>query len=104
MMIGMIKIMALDNANTCTLCEYRIILNVLIVCLFLKEITFPKKLFSGMRSEHHTVWILIILVGLIWVQNVCKAEDIITELNVTISINAINYYLLRGSEPDCLFL
>ena len=31
-------------------------------------------------------------------------EDIITELNVTISINAINYYLLRGSEPDCLFL
>ena len=55
-----------------------------------------------MRSEHQTVWILIILVGLIWVQNVCKAEDIITELNVTISINAINYHLLRGSEPDCL--
>ena len=54
-----------------------------------------------MQSEHQTVWILIILVGLIWVQNVCKAEDII---RVTISINAINYYLLRGSEPDCLFL
>ena len=37
---------------------------------------FSKKLFSGMRSEHQTVWILIrslILVGLIWVQNVCKA-------------------------------
>ena len=65
---------------------------------------FSKKLFSGMRSEHQTVWILIILVGLIWVQNVCKVEDIITELNVTISINAINYNLLRGSEPDCLFL
>ena len=77
--IGMIKIMTLNNANTCTLCEYRIILNVLIVCLFLKEITFPKKLSSGMRSEHQTVLILIralILVGLIWVQNVCKAEDI----------------------------
>ena len=29
--IGMIKIMTLNNA----LCEYRIILNVLIVCLFL---------------------------------------------------------------------
>ena len=27
-----------------------------------------------------------------------------TELNVTILINAINYYLLRGPEPDCLFL
>ena len=27
-----------------------------------------------------------------------------SELNVTISINAINYYLLRGPEPDCLFL
>ena len=46
-----------------------------------------------MRSEYQTVWILVILVGLIWVQHVCKAEDIITELNVTISINAINYYL-----------
>ena len=57
-----------------------------------------------MQSEHQTVWILIILVGLIWTQNVCKAEDIITELNVTISLNAIDYYLLRGSEPDCLFL
>ena len=57
-----------------------------------------------MRSEHQTVWILIILVGLIWVQNVCKAEDIMTELNVTILINAINYYLLWGSEPDCLFM
>ena len=27
-----------------------------------------------------------------------------TELNVTISINVINCYLLRGLEPDCLFL
>ena len=41
--IGMIKIMTLNNA----LCEYRIILNVLIVCLFLKEITFSKKLFRN---------------------------------------------------------
>ena len=41
---------------------------------------FSKKLFSELRSEHQTVWILIrslILVGLILVQNVCKAEDII---------------------------
>ena len=45
MIIGMIKIMTLSNANTCTLCEYRIILNVLIVCLFLEEITFPKRTF-----------------------------------------------------------
>ena len=76
MIIGMIKIMTLNNENTISLCEHRIILNVLIVCLFLLEITFQKKLFSGMRSEHQTVWILIrslILVGLIWVQNVCKA-------------------------------
>ena len=36
--------------------------------------------------------------------NVCKAEDIVTELNVSISINAINCYLLRGFEADCLFL
>ena len=79
MIIEMIKIMTLNNENTISLCEHRIILNVLIVCLFLYEITFPKKLFSGMRSEHQTVWILIrslILVGLIWVQNVCKAEDV----------------------------
>ena len=99
MIIGMIKTMALNNANTCTLCEYRF------NCLpFSLRNHFSKKLFSGMRSEHQTVRILIILVGLIWVQNACKVEDIITELNVTISINAINYYLLRGSEPDCLFL
>ena len=39
--------MTLNNANRCTLCEYRIILNVLIVCLFLKEITFPKTLFRN---------------------------------------------------------
>ena len=43
MIIGMIKIMKLNNANACTLCEYRIILNVLIVCLF----TFPKTLFRN---------------------------------------------------------
>ena len=30
MIIGMLKIMTLNNAKTCTLCEYRIILNVLI--------------------------------------------------------------------------
>ena len=41
--IGMIKIMTLNNA----LCEYRIILNVLIVCLFLSEITFSKTLFGN---------------------------------------------------------
>ena len=41
--IGMIKIMTLNNA----LCEYRIILNVLIVCLFLKEITFSKNVFRN---------------------------------------------------------
>ena len=38
-----------------------------------------KKLFSGMRSGHQRVWILIRslnLVGLIWVQNIFKAEDI----------------------------
>ena len=29
------------------LCEYRIILNVLIVCLFLKEITFSKNVFRN---------------------------------------------------------
>ena len=46
MIIGMIKIMTLNNANTCTICEYRIILNVLIVCLFLYEITFPKNFFQ----------------------------------------------------------
>ena len=46
--IGMIKIMTLNNANTCTLWEYRIILKVLIVCLFLEEITFPKTLFRNM--------------------------------------------------------
>ena len=45
MIIGMIKIITSNNANTCTLCEYRIILNVLIVCLFLYEITFQKKTF-----------------------------------------------------------
>ena len=41
--IGMIKIMTLNNA----LCEYRIILNVLIVCILLKEITFSKNLFMN---------------------------------------------------------
>ena len=41
--IGMIRIMTLNNA----LCEYRIILNVLIVCLFLLEIKFSKKLFRN---------------------------------------------------------
>ena len=102
--IGMIKIMALHNANTCTLCENQDYFECFNCLPFSLRNHFSKKLFSGMRSEHQTVWILIILVGLIWVQNVCKAEDIITELNVTISINAINYYLLRGSEPDCLFL
>ena len=43
MIIGMIKVMILNNA----ICEYRIILNVLIVCLFLLEITFPKKRFRN---------------------------------------------------------
>ena len=38
-----IKILTLNNANTCTLCEYRIILNVLIVCLFFKKLLFQKK-------------------------------------------------------------
>ena len=34
------------------------------------------------------------------VKNVCKAVDIMTR----VSINAINFYLRRGSEPDCLIL
>ena len=45
MIIGMIKIMKLNNANTCTLCEYRIILNVLIVRFFLKKPLFKKRTF-----------------------------------------------------------
>ena len=45
MIIGMIKIMTLNNANTCTLCEYKIILNVLIVCLFPLRNHFSKKTF-----------------------------------------------------------
>ena len=47
MIIGMIKIMTLNNKNTCTLCEYRIILNVLIVCLFFKKSLFQKTLFRN---------------------------------------------------------
>ena len=46
MIIGMIKIMTLNNANTCTLCEYRIILNVLIV-LFFKKSLFQITLFRN---------------------------------------------------------
>ena len=41
--IGMIKIITLNNA----LCEYRIILNVLIVCLFLLRNHVFKKLFRN---------------------------------------------------------
>ena len=37
-------------------------------------------------------------------QKGCQQKISWTELNVTISINAINFYLLRGSEPDCLIL
>ena len=46
MIIGMIKIMALNNANTCTLCEYRIILNVL-SALFFKKSLFQITLFRN---------------------------------------------------------
>ena len=59
----------INNANA--LCEYMIILNVLIgQPISLRNHDF-KKNFSGMRSEHQTVWILIrslILSGLIWVK------------------------------------
>ena len=78
MIIAIIKNYEINNANA--ICEYMIILNVLFVSLFLYEITFSKN-FSGMRSEHHTVWILIrslIWSGLIWVKNVCKAVDIMS--------------------------
>ena len=34
----------------------------------------------------------------------CLQSSRYNELNVTISINAINFYLLRGTEPDCLIL
>ena len=59
-----------------------------------------------MRSEHQTVWILIrslILVGLIWVQNVCKAEDIRHRAKFQLMLLTITYFN-RGPEPDCLFL
>ena len=58
----------INNANA--LCEYMIILNVLIVSLFILEITFSKH-FSGVRSEHQTVWILIRSL-------ICKAVDIMS--------------------------
>ena len=70
---------------------------------------FSKKLFSGMQSEHQTVWILIrslILVGLIWVQDVCKAEDIMHRAkcyNFQLMLLTITYFN-RGPEPDCLLL
>ena len=97
MIIGMIKIMTLNNANT--LCEYRIILNVLIVCLFILEIPFPNKLFSGMYLEHQFGPWSGPLFCRAWSGSKMFAKQKIswTELNVTISINAINYYLLRGS-------
>ena len=44
LIIGMIKIMTLNNENTISLCEHRIILNVLIVCLFFKKSLFQKTL------------------------------------------------------------
>ena len=56
-----------------------------------------------MQSEHQTVWILIILVGLIWVQNVCKAEDIIKELNVTISIMLLTITYLGALNQTAYF-
>ena len=53
MIIGMIKVMTLNNANTCTLCEYRIILNVLIVCLFFKKSLFQKTFFrNAIRAQN----------------------------------------------------
>ena len=107
MIIGMIKIMTLNNENTISLCEYRIILNVLIVCLFLKEITFPKNFFqeSDQSTKQFGSW-SDLLFWWAWsgFEMFAKQKISCTELNVTISINAINYYLLRGPEPDCLFL
>ena len=56
-----------------------------IVFWFILKITFPQNS-SGKGSEHQAVWIQIspyILSGLIWVQNVSQAEDI---------MNIIKYY------------
>ena len=47
MIIGMIKIMTLNIENTISLCEHRIILNVLIVCLFFKKSLFQKTFFRN---------------------------------------------------------
>ena len=47
MIIGMIKIMTLNNENTISLCEHRIILNVLIICLFFKKSLFQKTFFRN---------------------------------------------------------
>ena len=35
---------------------------------------------------------------------IAKQKIPCTGLNVAISINSVNYYLLRGPEPDGLFL
>ena len=64
---------------------------------------FSKKLFSGMRSEQQTVWTLIILVGLICVQNVCKTEDIITELNVQFQLMLLTITYLGALNQTAYF-
>ena len=79
MKVMIIIIMTLNNVNFP--CKYWVILNAFFNCLSisLRKTLFFSKNFSGMQSEHQTVWILIrlhILLGLIWVQNVCKTEDI----------------------------
>ena len=92
--IGMIKIMTLNNA----LCEYRIILNVLIVCLF-KKSRFQKTFQECDQSTKQIgswsgPWFCRTWSGS---KMFAKQNTSWTELNVTISINAINYHLLRGS-------
>ena len=62
---------------------------------------FKKSLFRNMiRAPNSLDPDQVIFLGPIWVQIVYKAEDI----DITNSINAIYYYLLRGSEPGCLFM
>ena len=101
MIIGMIKIMTLNNENTISLCEC-------FNCLpFSFRNHFSKKTFfrNAIRAPNSLDSDQIPYFGGSDLGSKCLQSRIsCTELNVTISINAINYYLLRGPEPDCLFL
>ena len=92
MIIGMIKIMTLNNANTCTLCEYGIILNVRLP--FSLRNHFSKKIKKIQECDQSTKqfgpWSGPLFC---WAwsgfEMFAMQKISCTELNVTISINAI---------------